>query len=118
MSEVGFGALRGPAPAPLTVRSDARTLRARELFELGGDLGAVFLELEEGPQRGAGLLGFERARAKQHEGARPIDGLGDARGLSEIHLTDGVGERGELFGEAFLRLLSGKRHQSRSGDGL
>ena len=67
--------------------------------QLFGCLGDVGLVLQQDVQRVFGLLRVDVLDTEQHERARPVDGLADARRLLQVELTDAAHDACDLVGE-------------------
>src|SRR5262249_49112146 len=113
VSDTGMPALRSSATKP-AIRSSTATspsdLGADSLHDVDGQLfgclGGVGLGLEQDVQRLLGLLRVDVLDAEQHERARPVDGLADARRLLEIELANAAHDSRDLVGE----VLGDARH--------
>src|SRR6185437_1141058 len=75
---------------------------AQKVVQLRLDRDDVLLELQQHVQRLADQVGRERVGVQQHQGAGPVDGLGDRRNLAKLDVAQRLHEGHQLAGQ--LRL--------------
>src|SRR6195952_61797 len=109
VSETGMPASRSSWTKP-AIRSSTMPPSHAAAGELFGRLLDVGLVLQQDVERLGGDGGVDGLDAEEHEGAGPVDGLGDRRRLLQIEGADRAHDPGDLIGEVLGHALDLGEH--------